>query len=84
MPKEVIYTDQKNDFNIQVGWSHNAVQVGIETTSGEPLLDVLRDLEAGNLTPQFKSVWSNVDRQDINELIKFLRKARDAAFGRDE
>lgn len=32
----------------------------------------------------FDSLWANLDRREINELIRVLRRARDSAFGRDE
>lgn len=32
----------------------------------------------------FYGVWSDLDRYGCNRLIRTLRKARDAAFGRDE
>lgn len=35
-------------------------------------------------TPFGTSVWWRPDRRQINDLIRLLRRARDAAFGRDE
>ena len=32
----------------------------------------------------FDSMWSTLNRKDINDLIRVLRRARDSAFGRDE
>lgn len=32
----------------------------------------------------YSGVWADVDREAINRLIRILRRARDAAFGRDE
>lgn len=34
--------------------------------------------------PTFQGVWSDLDRPEINQLIKLLRRARDAAYGKDE
>lgn len=33
---------------------------------------------------QFTSLWSTLDRAQINRLIRMLRKARDDSYGRDE
>jgi hypothetical protein len=30
------------------------------------------------------SVWTHLDRRGCNQMIRTLRRARDAAFGRDE
>lgn len=32
----------------------------------------------------YSSLWSDLNRYEINRLIKLLRKARDSAYGRDE
>lgn len=32
----------------------------------------------------YKGIWATLDREDCNRLIKILRRARDASFGRDE
>lgn len=42
---------------------------------------VLNALDVVNV---FHGVWADLDRRQINDLIKLLRRARDAAFGRDE
>lgn len=46
---------------------------------GETVLNSL-DSTCGS----FDSLWATMDRKEINELIRILRKARDSAFGRDE
>lgn len=33
---------------------------------------------------EYKGIWATLDREDCNRLIKILRRARDASFGRDE
>lgn len=47
---------------------------------GRALLNEL-DVLSGTL---YAGVWSDLDRQGCNRLIKLLRHARDAAFGKDE
>lgn len=32
----------------------------------------------------YSGVWSNLNRHQVNQLIKVLRRARDSAFGKDE
>lgn len=44
--------------------------------------DILNTLDT--LTDQYDGLHVDMDREDINRLIKLLRKARDAAYGRDE
>lgn len=46
---------------------------------GESLLNML-DTVCGSFT----SLWATMDRQEVNTLIRVLRRARDSAFGKDE
>lgn len=48
-----------------------------EEDVGKLVLDALDTAEV------FTSVWSGLDRQDCNRLIRLLRRARDQAFGAD-
>lgn len=70
MPKEVIHTGPDDDprFTVQVGWTPDC-DVQIATLNGaEP-----------------DSGWHvTLSRREVNRLIKALRRARDAAYGRDE
>lgn len=45
---------------------------------GEGVLDLL-DTNGGD----YRGVWTNLDREGCNRLIRLLRRARDAAFGAD-
>lgn len=38
------------------------------------------DVECGT----FDSLWATMSRQEVNQLIRVLRRARDSAFGKDE
>lgn len=53
---------------------------------GEVVLDVVeRNASPGGLEPiPMDSIWWHPTRHGINSLIRTLRKARDAAFGKDE
>jgi hypothetical protein len=44
------------------------------------LLDTLDTVSGGG----YRGVWSHLDRWGCNRLISVVRRARDAAFGRDE
>lgn len=80
MPREMI-RDVAGLYDIHVGWSNQSVQLGLETSDGRSLIDVLS--ENYEETGKAKSVWSSLERDEINELIRKLRKARDRAFGAD-
>lgn len=53
--------------------------LGSPETVGRWILDAVT-----GSTPYGGSIWWHPGRQQINALIRLLRKARDAAFGRDE
>lgn len=78
---------------VEVSWSPNshvqlvtqcvrAVDLSIyEPKPGEPGAE--EDL-AGQGIPRAYGVYIDLDRKGINDLIRYLRRARDQAFGRDE
>ncbi len=71
MPKEIITNGsfQRGDAWVQVGWRRDqGVQIGVE-----------QEAQAGAETQTFV----HLARDDINRLIRTLRKARDAAYGSD-
>lgn len=41
-------------------------------------------LDALDTLGHYEGVWTDLTRYDCNRLIRILRRARDAAFGRDE
>lgn len=72
MPRESVI-GQGGGYNLKVGWqAARGVQVGV--TDGRFTID-------GEV---FDSVWTSLDRQGCNDLIRLLRKARDSAFGSDQ
>lgn len=81
MPKELIHDnrplpegdgEQSTPLAVQVGWDRvGYVQVGTV------------HLQKEQHTPEF-GWFVDMDRTMVNDLIRLLRKARDAAFGRDE
>jgi len=71
LPRERIHIAPSSDFGVQVGWQREGgVQVGVEPLVGNVATDA--------------GLWSDLDRQGCNDLIRILRRARDSAFGRDE
>lgn len=90
MPKEII-RDGADQFHVIVGWQRDCdVQVGIQTSDGRPIGEHLTVTEADDngvtisRPAGFDSLWGSLNRAALNELIRVLRKARDAAYGRDE
>jgi hypothetical protein len=81
MPKEITVGHTMTDEGggnaiqglVQVGWyDHGLVQ--ISTFSRDPETFETKD----------SGYHVDLDRRQINEIIRHLRKARDRAFGRDE
>lgn len=71
MPRENILVDD-GMWKVAVGWSKMMNQVQIATLNS---LHPEDDVQAG---------WFvELDRQQINDLINLLRKARDGALGKD-
>lgn len=83
---------------VSVGWSreYGHVQVGIGWIEPGMTKDDLpahlrghadHDMQSGETDEQgrvWRSQWVDADRHFINDLIRLLRKARDAAMGKDE
>lgn len=61
---------------LRVGHAQNEV-FSLEA-QGRAVLNALDTVQV------FSGVWADLDRRGCNQLIKLIRKARDAAFGRDE
>lgn len=80
MPKERIhscYAEDHPDLVAQITWSREP--------TGHVQLATLND-DAVELvpTPEGNGWFVTLDRREINDLIRVLRRARDQAFGRDE
>lgn len=90
MPREVI-RDEASLYDIQVGWSPDRwVQVGIRTRDERPIVENLGygggetdgNKEAEPAT--FNALWGTLNRESINQMIRVLRRARNAVYGGDE
>ncbi len=81
MPRESVYGTDPTELAVKVGWDRDKhVQVGI----GGPIEFTFTHFPEGVVGPSYDSLWVTMTRQGINDLIRHLRRARDAAFGRDE
>lgn len=68
---------------VQVTWNEGQyVQIGIDL--GKPFLFAEDSVLSAEDGPERTSLWFDLSRPEINRLIKTLRRARDAAYGRDE
>ncbi len=82
MPKENINDLVSGGFRVEVSWSPGAY---VQVASVNPDSDLTLPGDApGSPEQPFTGWWVTLDREGINRLIRSLRKARDAAFGRDE
>lgn len=88
MPKET-FRDRSGMYDIQVSWATDQdVQVGIATNDGRPVIEWLTPPPQAQTTSTtsaapFTSLWGSLGREDINRLIRVLRRARDSAYGAD-
>ncbi len=55
-------------------------------TLAEAVLNILDTVAGGHRADgsSYAGLWSDLDREGVNRLVRVLRRARDAAFGRDE
>lgn len=59
--------------------SHDEASRTTDEAFGRRVLDLIEGQVAN-----YTSVWSTLSRESVNRLIRQLRRARDATFGRDE
>lgn len=82
MPRESVYGTDDSGHAVKVGWERDKhVQVGV----GGPVDFIFTTpLPEGVTADVHNGLWVTMTRQGINDLIRHLRRARDAAYGRDE
>lgn len=75
----VVYGRPKNEDN-----PYDYIEIGIQAydANGERRTEPLRNNKGQVM--EWSSMWTDLDREGINRLIRDLRKARDKAFGKDE
>lgn len=94
MPKERIYNQRRQEFDVEVRWSRESEYVSIATVMAPPhTSDAPQNLKElvstwdddGLHYPDGKiGLYADLSRYELNELIRVLRRARDQAFGKDE
>lgn len=88
MPHERIQPLDTPDIDVNVAWGRDAGYVQVSTTTEHPERIALWREAIETTTRDGVSLTlglhAELDRPRINELIRVLRRARDAAFGRDE
>jgi hypothetical protein len=92
MPKELVFEppgvafadDPERRGAVDVRWDRESgyFQIGTHCPSFEVWVD--GDKLPENAIPAEYGWWVSLDRRGINDLISTLRRARDAAFGKDE
>jgi len=89
MPKELFSQTPDDPFLLELRWG-NGPSVQIATVMAEPLTSDqpqnLRELaESWDLvsTVGARGLFKDLSREEINRLIRSLRRARDNAFGQD-
>lgn len=97
MPRERITSTTAPEFDVTVAWNRDStVQVAtIASDATERLRNWTEEPQAGTSVDVaetkpgtsfnlFNGWHVDLDRSQVNELIRVLRRARDQAFGRDE
>lgn len=84
----VLFGDEENRKRLAVEFSELLSKQGFGRceVDDEFVKQVFNTIEAktGDVGYTYSSVWSTLDREECNRLIRLVRKARDQAFGRDE
>jgi hypothetical protein len=81
MPKTNINCSVIDGFRVEVGWSPD-MYVQVATVNTESPLELQDD--AGGPASEFLGWYATLDREGCNRLIRAVRQARDAAYGRDD
>lgn len=89
MPKEMIHTNTGARFGVEVRWGRDSGDIQIATVMGEPLTseepqNLVELVATWKDTIHGRGLFADLNRQQINRLIRVLRTARDQALGKDE
>lgn len=83
MPRESVYGMDGDNTAAKVGWHPQGnVQIGV-SAAGEFTFNTPTP-GAVSVSGPYSDLWVSLDRKGVNDLIRILRRARDAAFGKDE
>ncbi len=85
MPKESITCLAMSNLRLDVSWraDRDGGWIQLATVNTESNLTMPGD-EPGDAPQRFDGWHITVDREQINQLIRHLRRARQAVYGRDE
>lgn len=88
MPKEIVHgdapfgpDDDPLEVATEVRWSRETEHVQIATVLRNRSTGENQDLAGRDVCG---GMFCTLDRRGINDMIRYLRRARDQAFGRDE
>lgn len=91
MPKSSFYENAAPDGTqsrrVEIGWQHDqGVQIGVTNLApgADPTSEFIDGEGDQPPTPAWDGWFMNLDRGQINSIIRALKRARDQAFGRDE
>lgn len=88
MPRETIGKSDKDGFPLEITWVRdNYVQIGAvmrEPQTSEAPQDLVELIKTWENPKGMRGIFSTYDRDELNQLIRVLRRARDQAFGKDE
>jgi hypothetical protein len=74
MPREKIVHNKFRMFDTEVSWSRDSNYVEIGTTI--PDYKTFDEMNLG----EYDGIWNELDLQELNKLIRVLKKARRQAF----
>lgn len=75
---KIFFQRRRQDFPENIDFQTSDQEAEFFNQLGRDILDAVTGSELSD------GLWTWMDRPHINRLIRLLRKARDAAFGRDE
>lgn len=83
MPRESVFGTDGDGTAVKIGWNpQGAVQIGVGACGAFQFVEPLPP--GVSVSGNYDDLWVTLDRAGVNGVIRKLRKARDAAFGRDE
>lgn len=74
-----IHWERDRSAHLAVGYASTTIIEGLYGPEARAAVAAVSEEQA-----DFAALWVTLDRHQINQLIRVLRRARDAAYGRDE
>lgn len=79
----MLFGDEENLQRVRKGLEAYKLQNDV-CINIEDVRNIFNLIESKDEAYTYSSVWSTLNREECNRLIRTIRKARDQAFGRDE